>query len=529
MKKDSNSRTKNSILNLMTGIGGHLLVIILKFVTRTVFIYTLGKAYLGINGLFADILSMLSLTELGFDTAINYKLYKPLAEGDDKRVRVLLKFYKQAYRCVGAAIMIIGLSLIPLLPHLIRDYERLETLKINAVLIFILFLLQSVSSYLFFAYKSTIMKANQKRYVLDIADYVVTIVTNVVQILVLVFLRNFIIYTATVIVFNIIKNFINATISQKYYPQFFIKEKDSLSKEEVKGLFKDCGALFVYKVNSVVLKATDNLVLSTFIGLIIVGMYSNYLLFYNTLRVLLNKLYVAVRASAGNLFATADVSVKYQFFEIMNYITVILYGTVGAWIAVCSDELITVWAGADYVIAQPFAILIGIEMLFYGLMCNLGQIRNISGVFRQMWYRPILGCIVNLVVSVVLVQVCGIYGVIIGTISSVVFTNFMVDPVVIHKYSFNNYRPVSVYYIRNLKYIALLVAVVAFDLFVCSRVFLHHSWGSVIVHSLFTVMTVPVVFILVYYRSHECQYLLKMVKRIRASVMKKLRGNHSKR
>ena len=184
------SRTRNSLINLMTGIGGQMLVTILSFVTRTVFIHTLGKAYLGINGLFADILSMLSLTELGVDSAIVYRLYKPLAEHDEKRVRVLLKFYKTAHRVIGAAILVLGLTLIPLLPVLIKDYDSLAALQVNAALIFVLYLMRSVSSYWFFAYRSTIMRANQKKYILDIADYVVTIASNAAQIFVLVFLKN---------------------------------------------------------------------------------------------------------------------------------------------------------------------------------------------------------------------------------------------------------------------------------------------------------------------------------------------------
>ena len=214
-------RTKNSLLNITSSIVGQMLATILKFVVRTVFIHTLGKAYLGINGLFSDILTM---------TAINFKLYKPLAEGDDKRVRMLMKFYKQAYRVIGCVIFILGLCLIPALPYLIKDYDSLEALGINAALIFSLHILRTVSSYLFFAYRSAIMKANQKQYILDIAGYIITIATNLTKILVLVLWQNFVIYTATVIVFNIIQNLVNAIIAQHYYPQFFEKEPDSISK-----------------------------------------------------------------------------------------------------------------------------------------------------------------------------------------------------------------------------------------------------------------------------------------------------------
>ncbi|MBO5520759.1 MAG: hypothetical protein J5973_03700, partial [Eubacterium sp.] len=194
------SRTRNTILNVVTGMGGQLLATLLKFVVRTVFIHTLGKSYLGINGLFSDILTMLSLTELGLDTAINFKLYKPLAEHDDQRVRVLMKFYKQAYRVVGTVILAIGLCIIPALPFLIRDYGSLESLGINAALIFILHILRSVSSYWFFAYRSAVMRAAQKKYVLDLVGFIVTIATSVAKIIVLLVWKNFVLYTATVIV-----------------------------------------------------------------------------------------------------------------------------------------------------------------------------------------------------------------------------------------------------------------------------------------------------------------------------------------
>ena len=500
-------------MNIFTSIGGQILAIILKFITRTVFIYVLGKEYLGINGMFSDILTMLSLTELGIDTAINFQLYKPLAEHDYRRVRILIKFYKQAYRVIGAVIMILGLSLIPLLPWLIRDYDSLAPLGIDATLIFILYLLQSVSSYLFFAYRSAVMKANQRKYILDLADYLVTIITNISQILILIFLKSFVLYTASVIFFNILKNYVNAKIAEHDSPEFFMSEDESLKKEEIVSLFKDCGALFVYKLNGAVLKATDNLVLSSFIGLSIVGIYSNYLLCYSIIKSTLNQVYNAVKASMGNLFATETVEKKYGFFQIMNYLTIILYGTAAVGISVCSNELLLVWIGKEYVIAQPFPILIGIEILFTGLKMNLNQIRNISGAFRQMWFRPVLGVIINLGVSIWLVQICGIYGVIIGTITADLLTNFVVDPKIIHKYSFENYRPVSEYYKKNVGYILVLAAICGVDFWLCSIILTEHGWISVVFHILVVAVTVPATFVLTFHNMSECRYLINVVRR----------------
>ena len=521
MKKNE-SRTRNTLLNAVTSVGGHLLATVLKFVVRTVFIHTLGKSYLGINGLFSDILSMLSLTELGFDVAINFRLYKPLAEKDDKRVRVLLKFYKQAYRVIGTVILLLGLCLIPALPVLIRDYETLEVLGINAVLIFLLHIGRTVCSYWFFAYRSAIMKANQKRYILELVGYIITLATNIAKILVLVFLKDFVLYTATVIVFNVLQNFINAIITKRRYPEFFEKEEDKLSKAEVRDLIEDCLATFALRVNGVVLKATDNLVISAFIGISAVGLYSNYLLFYTTIKSFFWRIYTATTASMGNLFATSDVAKRYGFFKIMNYLTAVLYGTAGVGLAVCADEFITVWVGESYLVAQPFAILIGIETYFLGLQRTLDQIRNVSGVFRQMWVRPIIGAVLNVIISIVFVHICGLYGVIIGTIASVILSNLLIDPTVIYRHSFENYRPVSEYYVMNLLYIGVLAVVTVIDMKLCSVFFVGNGWYSVIVHALIVAVSVPGVLIAIWWRSPECQYFIRLVTRVGRKALKKI-------
>lgn len=507
------SRTKNSVINILTGFFGSFLSIALRFVTRTVFVRTLGASYLGINGLFADIITMLSLTELGFDTAINYKLYKPLADGDIPRIQAIIKFYRYAYLVIGSLIAIIGCFLIPFLPYLIRDYSSLPQLGINAVAIFSLYLAESVSSYMFFAYASAIVNADQKSYLLNIISYIITVMQSLTQIIILVFVRNFMLYTATGIVFIVIRNILNAVIAKKHYPYVFEKNDNFLNKDEIFDLFKDIGAIFLFKLNIVVLKATDNLVLSSFAGLTVVGLYSNYLLIYNSTKSILYKLYASVKASTGNLFASSDVEKKYEFFNTMNFLTVIIYGTAAVIIAVLADDLIATWIGQDYVVNKPLSFLIGIELVFSGLKENLGQIRNVSGVFKQAWYRPIIGVIINIVVSVALVQVWGIYGVIIGTITSDIFSNFLFDPILIHKYTFNNYRPVRLYYQKNILYLLILFFVALIDFYIC-KIITIHGWLGIIIHGIICFSSVPLIFTLLFYQSNECKYLFSVGKRI---------------
>ena len=515
------SRTQNTIINIITGTGGKLLDTILKFVVRTIFIHTLGKAYLGINGLFFDILTMLSLTELGIDTALNFQLYKPLAEGNSRRVCTLMKFYKQAYRMIGFAILVIGLCIIPLLPHLIKDYATLEALKINAVLVFILYLLESVSTYLFGAYRSALLKANQKNYIVDIADCAVSVLSCAVQIVLLVLTKDFLLFTVGCLLMDVFRTLLNAYVARRFYPQFFDRNAESLKKDEIRELFKDCGALFVYKVYGVVLKATDNLVISAFLGLTWVALYSNYLMIYNTIRSFLNQLYNAAKASMGNLFATETTEKKYRFFQMMNFVTALFYGLACVGVAVCANELIENWIGTDYVIPQPFPILIGVEILFHGLKQNLRQIRHVSGIFRKMWFRPMLGIIINLAASVILVNICGVYGVIIGTIIADLLTNFLVDPLIIHRYSFENYKPASEYYKKTFLYLLILGGVMALNLWFAGTVKVSHGWVSLGFHVLVVILSVFTVFTLLFRKTQECRYLLHTMKKAANIIMKR--------
>lgn len=506
MKQDE-SRTKNTVLNMASGFTLQIITLILNFVTRTVFIKTLGVSYLGINGLFSDILSLLSLAELGFDTAISFRLYKPIAEHDDRKVRQYLVLFKSIYRIVGAVIFALGLLLIPFLRFLIKDYDSLGALGINAAVIFVLFLLQNVSTYLFMAYRSVVVKASQKQHLLDLVNSGLTIGYSIVKIAVLLITNNFTAYILTTTAFYIIKNLVNAYYSTRKYPQFFVAEETSLSREEKRELFIDCGALFVYKINNVVIKATDNLVLSSFVGLAIVGLYSNYLVVYASIYSILHIMFRSVKASMGNLFVTDDIPKKYFFFEIMNFVAIILYGTAAVGIAVLANEFITLWIGAEYTIPQPLPALIGVEMLFSGLKLNLAQIRNVSGIFKQMWFRPVIGSLINVISSVILVQFWGISGVITGTILAAIFANFLVDPRAIHKYSFNNYKPSAYYYRKNILFILLLVLVGAADYYVCGVFLTGHGLLSLLMHILICGISVPAVFILVYWRAQECRYL----------------------
>lgn len=519
-KIDQNSRTKNTIYNFVSSIGGQVLTIVLQFAVRTVFIHTLGKSYLGIGGLFSNILTMLSLAELGVGNAIIFKLYKPLAEKDYHRITLLMKFYRQVYKVIGLVVAILGLSLIPFLPYLIKDYDTLAALHINAALIFCLYLFQSVSSYLFFAYKSAIIRANQQEYLLNVTEYIFSIGLAVAQIVLLLVYPNFELYLALKIINVIIKNIIWARMADRQFPYINEKTKDSISKAEIRDIFKDCGALLLYKLDSVVLKATDNIVLSSFLGLGMVGMYSNYYIFYTTLRTLITKVFGAVAHSLGNLHAVDKSRHEYEIFRVVNLIAVILGSTAGIGVFICADEFVSAWIGHEWTIAQPFSLLMGVELITLAFRASLARYRSAMGLFQQAKYRPLLGMIINIIVSVILVRIWGICGVLVGTVAADWLTIMWYDPIIIHKYGFKAPELTKGYFLRLAKSLAVVALVGAVDYMICTHLLTDMGWLSVITHAVICGITVPAALLAAYAASYEGKYLLNAASRAAKKIVK---------
>ena len=509
----NNSRTTNTLYNFTSSIGAQLITILMHFIVRTVFIRTLGKSYLGISGLFSNILSMLSLAELGVGSAIIFKLYKPIAENDKHRITVLVKFYERVYRFIGISIGVIGIALIPFLPVLISDYDKLERLNINAVLIFILYLSKSVVSYMFFAYKSSIIKANQKGYIINIISYFFTIATAAAQIISLIVWPNFTVYVLIMVIQVIVQNMLCARLADRMYPFINDKTDDKLDKKEVIEVFKDCGALFLYKMNAVVLKATDNIVLSMFIGLDIVAEYSNYYILYNTLNSLFNKIFHSVSHSLGNLHASESTGKEYRVFETTMLITAIIGGTAGVGVFVVADELIDTWIGKEWIIAQPFSFFMGMEIFTNAYRIGLSEFRTTMGLFRQNKFRPVLSMVVNVVLSVALVGKIGIIGVLIGTVAADWSTMMWLDPIIIHKYGYKNDYPVIRYFMKVAKNVLVIVCTAVVDFWICTRFFTGWGWFSVGIHSIICGMTIPAALIFASFNEPAGKYVFALADR----------------
>ena len=268
----ANSRTKNSVLNMATSVAIRVSTLILSFVSRTVFIYILGAEYLGLNGLFSNILSFLALSELGLGSAIAFLLYKPIADNDIERMKTVMYFYKKCYMVVGTVILLLGCCLMPFLKFLVNLDQPIPE---NLYLVFFLFVLQSAVSYFFAAYKQTFVNANQKTYVLTKIELAFTVVNCIVDIVVLYLFRSFILYLLFKVFVVIAKNLVLSKKIDRLYPFLTEPVTTKLSREEVRKVFKDIYSVSVFRLGSVLFNSVSNIVTSAVVGTIVVGYYSN--------------------------------------------------------------------------------------------------------------------------------------------------------------------------------------------------------------------------------------------------------------
>ena len=436
----SESRLKNSIRNSAVGLFAEVTTLILGFFVRSVFVQTLAEDYLGVNGLFTNILQVLSFAELGIGNAIVFSLYKPIREKDSERIRQYVAFYKSAYRIIGAVVAVLGLLLVPFLNVIIVDKPDIPD---NLVIIYLLYLANTVFSY-FCVWKRTFMTANQERYIGTVVEQIFTILQVIVQIVLLYTTHNFILYLATMIVCNQVRNLIIARICSKRYPVVNEKPCEDLTKEEKKSIFENVKALFVYKLSGVVLGSTDNILIQAIINFRSVSLYSNYSMLITNFRLLANQLLNGITASVGDLNASDDNKAKENVFYRLLFVSFWLYGFLCVGFVSTVNSLISAWLG--YKFTLPVATVMAIAFSFYveGMQFAGFTYRTTMGLFKESVAAPALSAIINIVLSVILGYKLGMSGIFIATGVSRLITTTWVDGYLVFKKRLNK-SPVRFY------------------------------------------------------------------------------------
>ena len=497
-------RTKNSFFNFLANTGSQIVNIILSFVTRTVFIYMLGQEYLGINGLFGNILTVLNLAELGIGTAMIYHIYKPVADEDEREQQKLMNMYRRLYTIVALVIAACGLCLTPFLDYLIKDKPDIPGLTA----IYLLYLFNTVSSY-FFSYKRAIIEAHQKAYINTIITTFLMTAQFLLQIVILLITRNFIAYLLVQIACNVLTNVVISIQADRMYP-YLKADRKSLPEEGVrKSIYKNIGAMFLHRLGDVVVNNTDNLLMSAFVGIYQVGIYSNYIMIQSSVNTILNGVVGAVTASVGNLNTENDKESLFRVYKIMLFLGFWIFGYAAVTFMVMYNPFILTWAGSSYLFETK--IVLAIVAIFYvnGMRKITITFRDAMGLYWYDRYKPIFEVIVNLVSSIWLVNVCGTIGIFYGTLISTVGICLWVEPYVTYKHGF--FKPVSHYFMTFALYTAIMLAAGGATYYVC-RFIPDQGWGPVFLKLLVCTVMYNVIILILFCRTYEFRELWKIIK-----------------
>lgn len=487
-------RTLNSLKNALGNFANSIVLNLLKFISRIIFVKVLSEVYLGVNGLLSNVLGILALAELGVGTAINYSLYKPLAENNTDECKKLMKFYRFAYRIIALVILVLGLILLPFLPWFIKDTSGIENLNI----IYLIFLINMVIGYLF-SYKRTLITADQKNYKITPILIFSNLVMTVGQIVILLVFKNYILYLLVQTACTVLENVLVNRYITKAYP--YLKEINGagkLDKDELKEIKVNIKSLMFHKIGNYVLTATDNLVISKFIGIVTVGIYSNYVMIHSAISNFIYTFVSNATASFGNLIAEGDTEKRYKVFTELDFITYCLYGVSAICLLFTFNPFIEFVFGSKFVL--PFVVVLLIMINYY--LVGLNQVpiivQSAAGVYKYDRYVPIIEAALNLTLSIILVHFLGLSGILLGTLISYLLP-LIIKPFVVFKHVL--FKDIKLYFKSFIKQFVTLVFSGVLVFLIIN--FIHVNTLLQIVINFTISLLVPTLVIIIIYRRTE--------------------------
>lgn len=408
-------RTENTVRNMTWGYVYKLVNMILPFIFRTVMIHALGADYLGVSSLFTSVLQVLSLSELGFGSAMVFSMYKPIADNDDETICALLNYYRRIYFVIGCIILGVGLALTPFIQHLISgDYPP----DLNIYFVYLAFLINTSISYFLFAYKGALLSAFQRNDVESKILIIVTLFRYTTEIVGIIATREYYVFLAFEIISTILINIIKLVCTNRMYPQYIPRGQINVNKK--KEIKSNVTALMCHKIGGIVLNSADNIVISAFLGVVIVANYANYYYVINAITGIVIICFTGMTAGIGNSFVTESVGKNRDNFRKILFFNAWIVG----WCSVCFvclyQDFMNLWVGKQYMFNDQIMLLFVVYFFVHCIRRTIITFRDGAGMWRDNMWQPIISAVFNLIVNIVLVQIIGIYGILISSIMSMV-------------------------------------------------------------------------------------------------------------
>lgn len=500
-------RTFNSAKNLASSLSITFITIILGFLTRKIFVDSIGVEYLGLNGLLQNILGAMSLIESGFATSVVYNLYKPIANNDQPKIIALLQLYRKVYRYIALGVFICALAIFPFLEHFIKDAENLEYISI----VYFIFLFNSLVNY-FTAYKLSIINTSQKGYKLTTLNIIYQIGLNLTKIAILYYTKNYILFLIVEAFFGLGYNYAIVRKANKLFPYIVTKIKYTVEPDIKKNIITNMKALFFHALGGYFMHSTDNIIISSFVGIAVVGLYSNYTLLIGIIKGFVTQVLNSFSESVGDLIASESKEKVYNVFRIVffvNFIVVsipviIFYNTL--------TPFINWWLGKEYELSNFVLCIILLNFYIDNMRSSALMFKTKSGIFVQDRFTPLLQGVINLILSIILVKYLDLAGVLIATCISILSIGFWQFPRLIYKHTFN--QPLKKYFYQYIYYSAIALLVIFVSTLICNLVSTNYLLLNIIINGLIALIVTTTIYYLFFRKSAQYKELLHYIKSV---------------
>lgn len=473
----------------------------LSLVYRTVVVRVLGVEYAGISGLCLNVIQLFALSELGIGWAISFYLYKPLKESNYRQIAEIVYYLRKLYKFVGCFILFAGLFVLPFLNDIIKGGGDIPHLW----LIFSLFLLNTSCSYLFFSYYQLLANADRKNYIMFAPQTWGNIILVSLQIAAVYFLHSFILAVAISVFSTITINYIIRRKIIRLYP-FLEEHKDaSIEGGLKKEIVRYIKATMLYKLSSTVLTSSTGVLISYFIGLVGLGLYSNYILIVDTIRSLVLSLINPTTSVIGELATNANTEEKQWAYDRFNFLMIWICYFCAISLFCLITPFVTLWLGNKLTLPTTTVLIITGYFYVEFIISFSTKFRDGCGLNNIGKFRPLITAILNIVLCIVLVHPLGLNGIILSLMLSRMLTLTWFEPWIVYHYVLK--KNVWPYYIRMVLNAIFMLTVLWGMKWLVDCIW-NDSWGSFII-AMFCCLIIPnIIFIAVYGRTQEFKYYL---------------------
>lgn len=503
-------RTKNATRNIIFGVLLKIYQIAMPFFIRTAMIYYMGVEYLGLDSLFTSILQVLNMAELGVSSAMVYGMYKPIAEDDENTICALLKLYRTYYRIIGLVIGVVGACLTPIIPILIKSNLP------NGLNIYVLYwmnLITTVFSYWLLAYKMALFQAHQRIDVVSKISIITYSIRYFLQLFIIIVVKNYYLYLIAMLMTQILTNIFTAIQATKIYPNY--KPKGYLEKENIKIINQRIKDLFTSKLGSVIVNSADTIVISTFLGLTVLAVYQNYYYILTSIIGLVTIIFNACTAGIGNSMIIETKEKNFNDLKKFTFLIVWIAGFCTCCFLCLYQPFMEIWVGKRYMLSQSAVICFCIYYFVYEVNQLLNTYKDAAGIWHEDRYRPLVTALSNLIMNIILVQFCDIFGVLLSTVLSTLCIGM---PWLLHNLFtvLFDYSQLKEYLNKILKYTIIVILSCLLSYIICNMMVLG-KWMTLIVRSVICILIPNLIYYVAYKNMKEfdeCFHLvIKMINR----------------